>query len=194
MESLKKQYGRIFFEKNALTEQIRNLEENETVKKYFELCRQKEKLSIQQANLYRQLKAEKYASCNHIWVNTLHEYDSSEGRAYNYYGCIKCGLDERVFHQEELNGLDFFTSDQRIMYDFMQEHDYKRGIWTNIFCDLDLAQVIYSKVKEAHPDIDDDTARKYFEIDLDNIGKILVNEEEKTSRAKKLSLSSKFNK
>ena len=60
--------------------------------------------------------------------------------------------------------------------------------------DLDLAKAIYSKIKESHPDIDDETARKYFEIALDNIRKIKVNDERKVSRAKRLSLSPKFNK
>ena len=65
---------------------------------------------------------------------------------------------------------------------------------TKLVCNLDLAKAIYSKIKEAHPDIDDETARKYFEISLDDIRNIKVNDERKKSRAKRLSLNPDFNK
>ena len=78
------------------------------------------------------------------------------------------------------------------MYDFMYGGVYRSGIDTKMFCDLDLAKAIYSKIREAHPNIDDETARKYFEIALDNIKNIKVSDERKTSRAKRLSLSLKF--
>lgn len=89
--------------------------------------------------------------------------------------------------------LDWFTLEQRVMYDFLENYSYRSGIDTHVSCDLDLAKAIYSKIKEAHPDIDDEIARKYFEIALDNIRKIKVNDERKVSRAKRLSLSPKFN-
>lgn len=195
MESLKEQYDRIVTERKVIIERINILADEETVKRYFKLRNQNDKLENQQRDLYKQIKVEQYSSCNHIWVNTLHECDSFEGRSYNYFGCIKCGLDQRVFHQmESLHNLDLLTLDQRIMYDFMKGRAYNSGIHTNVLCDLDLAKSIYSKIKEVHPNIDDNTARKYFEIALDNIRKIKVNDERKVSRAKRLSLSPKFNK
>ena len=86
------------------------------------------------------------------------------------------------------------TPEQKIMYNYMQDNYYDRGLHSERFCDLDLAMSIYRKIKEAHPDIDDKTALKYFEIALDNIRNIKVNDERKESRAKRLSLSNKFNK
>lgn len=77
------------------------------------------------------------------------------------------------------------------MYDYLSEKDL-RGKETKIACNLDLAQAIYSKIKEMHPDIVDDMAVKYFEIALDNIRNIKASEERKTNRAKRLSLDPEF--
>ena len=196
MENLKTKYDQIVLKREELIEQINVLAENEIVKKYFELCEQNNALANQQKELYKQIKVEEYSSCNHIWVNTLHNYDSWEGRSYNYCGCIKCGLDKRVFHlMERYDSSYWLTLEQRIMYDFMRDsHAYEKGIETHILCDLDLAKAIYLRIKEAHPDIDDETAIKYFKVALHNIRDTKVSYERKESRAKRLSLSPKFNK
>lgn len=198
MENLKTKYDQIVSERKGLIEQINVLAEDETVKKYLQLRSQNDKLANQQKDLYEQIKVEEYSSCNHIWVNTLHDYDRWEGRSYNYCGCIKCGLDRRVFHLMEgyHSSLDWLTLDQRIMYDFMagRHTTYGTGINTHILCDLDLAKAIYSKIKEVHPDMDDETAIKYFRAALHNIRGTKVNEERKVSRAKRLSLNPQFNK
>lgn len=195
MESLKKQYDQIISERKELIEQINVLAEDESVKKYFELCQQNDKLARQQKDLYKQIKVGEYSSCNHIWVNTLHDYDSYEGRSYNYDGCVKCGLDQRVFHlMESYHSPDWLTLNQRIMYDYMRNHSYKSGIDTNLLCDLDLAKAIYAKIKEVHPDIDDETAVKYLKVALHNIRDTKVSDERKVNRAKRLSLKPEFNK
>ena len=193
MGSLKEQYDKIVTERKELIEQINALADDKTVKKYFELRSQNDKLSNQQRDLYKQIKIEEYSSCNHIWVDTLHDYDSWEGRSYNYCGCIKCGLDKRVL-MESYHNLAWLTLDQRIMYNILRNHSYRAGIDTNLLCDLDLAKAIYSKIKEVHPDIDDETAIKYFKVALHNIRDIRVSEERKVSRAKRLLLKPDFNK
>ena len=195
MEDLKEQYNHIVSERQTIIDQINVLAENETVKEYFALREQNEKLASQQKDLYKQIKVEEYSSCNHIWVNTLHDYDSWEGRSYNYHGCVKCGLDKRVFHlMERFHSLDWLTLDQRIMYDFVKNHHSSSGINSNLLCDLDLAKAIYAKIKEVHPDIDDETAVKYLKVALHNIRDIKVSDERKESRAKRLSLKPGFNK
>jgi len=152
-------------------------------------------LASQQKDLYKQIKVGEYSSCNHIWVNTLHDYDSYEGRSYNYDGCVKCGLDQRIFHlMESYLSPDWLTLNQRIMYDYMRNHSYKSGIDTNLLCDLDLAKAIYAKIKEVHPDIDDETAVKYLKVALHNIRDTKVSDERKVNRAKRLSLKPEFNK
>ena len=195
MEDLKEQYNHIVSERQTIIDQINVLAENETVKEYFALREQNEKLASQQKDLYKQIKVEEYSSCNHIWVNTLHDYDSWEGRSYNYHGCVKCGLDKRVFHlMERFHSLDWLTLDQRIMYDFVKNHHSSSGINSNLLCDLDLAKAIYAKIKKVHPDIDDETAVKYLKVALHNIRDIKVSDERKESRAKRLSLKPGFNK
>ena len=196
MENMKNQYDKIVSERKELIKEINSLAENEIVKKYFELCNKNDKLATQQKDLYKQIKVGEYSSCNHIWVNTLHEYDSWEGRSYNYDGCVKCGLDQRVFRLMEIyHKPDLLTPNQRIMYDYMINHlSYKSGTYTNLLCDLDLASAIYKRIMKVHPDIDDETAIKYLKVSLHNIRDPKVSEERKESRAKRLSLNSKFSK
>ena len=150
-------------------------------------------LSNLQEKLYKQVKVEEYSSCNHIWVSALQDYDGFEGRSLNYYGCIKCGLDGRVLLMKRYPRLIHLTSDQKIMYDFMIGGNvYNKGINTNMLCNLNLAKAIYSRIKEVHPDIDDETVVKYLKVALYNIRDNKVSEERKESRAKRLSLSPKF--
>jgi hypothetical protein len=137
--------------------------------------------------LYQELKKEEYSSCNHILVYSVIDYDRYEGRSYKRCGCIKCGLDGSVSSQSR----EYLPFSQKIMYDYLRKN-HLRSKETNIACDLDLAHAIYSKVKEVHPDIDDDTAIGYFEIALNNIRNTKVSEDRKTNRAKRLSLGSKF--
>ncbi len=195
MENSKAEYERIVAKRKELIEQLNVLADDEVVKQYFNLRRQNDDLIRKQNVLYKQIKVGEYSSCNHIWVNTLHDYDSCEGRSYDYHGCIKCGLDRRVFYlMQSYHNPDLLTFDQRIMYDFFREKSYRAGTDTGLLCDLDLAKAIYAKIKETHPDIDDETAIRYFNVALHSIRDTKVNEERKVSRAKRLSLSPKFNK
>lgn len=196
METLKERYDEIVSERNEIIGQINALAENEEVKEYFALCKQNDILANRQKDLYKQIKIQEYSSCSHIWVTTFHDYDRWEGRSHNYRGCIKCGLDQRVFNTIDgwYNSSYWLSLGDRIMYDFMNDYQYGGGIDTKVLCDLDLAKAIYSKIKEVHPDIDDETAIKYFEIALNNIRNIKVSEERKENRAKRLSLNPDFNK
>lgn len=166
---------------------MNQLREDDRVKKYIELQSKNETLYNEQIALYQELKKEEYSSCNHILVYSEIDYDRYEGRSYKSCGCIKCGLDGSVLSQSR----EYLPFSQKIMYDYLRKNRL-RGKETNITCDLDLAHAIYSKVKEVHPDINDDTAIGYFEIALNNIRNTKVSEERKTNRAKRLSLGSKF--
>lgn len=195
MANLKEQYNQIILNRKGIIVRINELEENEAVKEYLDLCKQSDQLLREQKQLYTQVKVEEYSSCNHIWVNTLHEYDSWEGRSYNYCGCIKCGLDRRVLHlMENYHDQDWLTKEQRIMYNFLTNNQSDFGIKTNLLCDLDLAKAIYSKIKEAHPNIDDETIVKYLKVALHNIRDTKVSDERKVNRAIRLALKPSFNK
>ncbi len=133
------------------------------------------------------MKQQNYETCNHILVYSKIEYDRYEGRTYKSRGCIKCGLDNSILD----TNIDFLHSKEKIKYTYLRKK-YLTGIETKVTCDLDLARAIFSKIKEAHPKIDNKTAIKYFEIALDNIRNIKVNEDRKVNRAKRLSLSPDF--
>ena len=188
MSNLKKEYDEVTEQRKRIIEEIKPLEENDVVKKYFELKKQNEILYEKQLTLYKEMKNEEYECCEHVLVYSEIDYDRYEGRTYRSRGCIKCGLDNSVSKQRR-EWLSFY---QKIMYDYLSKK-YLSGMETKIACDLDLAQAIYSKIKETHPNIADEMAIKYFEIALDNIRNIKVSEERKTNRAKRLSLNPRFN-
>ena len=187
MSDLKRKYEELQNQREKTIEELNQLREDDRVKRYVELQSKNETLYNKQIALYQELKKEEYSSCNHILVYSEIDYDRYEGRSYKRCGCIKCGLDGSVSSQSR----EYLPFSQKIMYDYLRKN-HLRGKETNITCDLDLAHAIYSKVKEVHPDIDDDTTIGYFEIALNNIRNTKVSEERKTNRAKRLSLGPKF--
>lgn len=193
MEDLKATYEQVVLERKDIIDRINVLAEDETVKEYFSLCKQNDELASQQKDLYKKIKVKEYSSCNHIWVTILHDYDRAEGRSYNYHGCVKCGLNERVLYLMELyNKPDELKLDERIMYDFLKNRCSLGGTNAKLFCDLGLAKAIYLKIREAHPDIDNETAVKYLKVALHFIRDIEVSDERKVSRAKRLSLNPNY--
>ncbi len=147
--------------------------------------------------LYRQefvlSKKISYLSCNHIWVNSLITDDGDYHRFNSriYCGCIKCGLVQSVFHLVSTSGVDSLSFTEKVMYDFMKENsEFLTRYSADLSCDFELGKAILKKIKDVHPDIDDETARKYFEIAFDNIRNIPVSDERKAKRAKRLSLNS----
>lgn len=190
MENIKNESERITSVIVNIQKELDDLQKNEVVKKYFELCEKEKELRKQQKRLYTKLKNNEFATCNHIWITSRKEYDNCEGRLEKFCGCIKCGLDEVVLDRKR----QYLPLELKIMYDFMMayRYDYK-GIRLGVVCDLELAMAIYSKIKKNHPNIDDETACRYFEIALDHIRNIEVSEKRKVNRAKRLSLNPKFN-
>lgn len=145
--------------------------------------------------LIKQFKIEEFNSCKHLWVITKSDHDYIEGRTDRFCGCIKCGLNQEVLNKANgIFGTKFLTFEEQIMYDYLKSGIHMRGQMVPVSCDIDLARSVYSKIKENNPDIDNETAQKYFEIALDNIRKTKVTDERKENRAKRLSLSPNFNK
>ncbi len=187
MSNLEKDYEEITKQRQRIIEEMNNLEENEVIKRYFELRKQNESLYKKQVDMCKSMKLKNYKSCKHILVYSKIDYDRYEGRTYKSCGCIKCGLDNSVLDFDR----KYLPFSKQVMYDYLTD-DYLTGKQTDVVCDLDLAQAIYSKIKENNPKIDDETATKYFEIALDNIRNIKVSDDRKTSRVKRLSLDSGF--
>ncbi len=198
MQNLNEKYQSVLEQREKVLKEIQDMQQQEIIKKYLELQKQKDNLEDEYNQLYKEVKMEEYKSCQHILVT-----DTVAGSGFNYqqyFGCIKCGLTSKVldFPREKLNSLQL-----QAMYDYLYKnhfinntfYDLRRltGIETNIDCDIDLAQAIYTRIKNAHPTIDDVTAIKYFEIALNDIRNIKVNNERKINRARRLSLNDNFN-
>ncbi len=164
------EYKQIVEERTKIINKLKELENNEIVKEYLTLQKQERALEIKQLKMYKEEKVKEYDSCNHIWVHVLHDYDSWEGRSYNYYGCIKCGLDQRVFElMDRLRDKDFLSLDQQIMYDYLYGRSFivtGKGINTHLSCDFNLAKELYTKIKQEYQDIDDETTINIFEKKL----------------------------
>ena len=70
MKDLKEQYNHIVSERQTIIDQINVLAENETVKEYFALREQNDKLASQQKDLYKQIKVEEYSSYQTLRIKT----------------------------------------------------------------------------------------------------------------------------
>ena len=173
---IKQEYYNLLAEKDQVLKEIKTLENDKTVKKYFRLKAKVERLNAKRERVYKQMKIEEYDTCNHLFVG-------NNGNSY----CLNCGLDTSVLDSDG----KFFDVDYKIMYDYLWSKDVDTS--DEIECDIDLAKAIYKKIKENNPGIDDVLLMKYFENALNDIRNIEVNEERQKNRAKRLSLNSKFN-
>ena len=181
MRKTKKIYQQILNEININQEKIKELENNDIIKQYLNLIKESKKLEEKKIINYKNMKLDEFNHCKHIWINTSTTKES--------HGCIKCGLDWKVYNQSYYNSL---TLDEEVMLEYLIDYHNIDGIVTNNYCDLELAKAIFKKIKEKNPIISDELALKYFEIALDNIRNIPVSEDRKTSRIKRLSLNTKF--
>jgi len=193
LDNLNEEFKKLNAERKEILDKINSLEDDEKLKRYFYLTAHNKELISRQMNLYQIMKVKEYASCDHIWVHTLHEHDYIEGRSYHYSGCIKCGLDQKVFEEANYHP-EYLPYDKKIMYDYMKKTTYDSGIHSEISCDLELGQAVYKKLKECNPDLDDESLLKFFEITIENIRDNIKTEEQKQMKRKEYSLSPKFDK
>ena len=190
----KTEYEKVKSKREIIIKEINALYgENPVIQKYIELLDENQRLLNDQKELYKSMKFEEYSKCNHIFVTVSRERDYREARNYYYEGCIKCGLDQTVFYIAETFDIEELNESQRIMYDYMYGGAGQDGIHTNIRCNLELAKAIYLKIKENHPNTSDKNMVNYFKHALSSIRENEVSDERKENRAKRLSLSPKFN-
>ena len=197
MNNAKKKYEEILEKGRKIVDEMDLLEKDDKVKRYLELKEEIDDLYNKKLEAYKDVKFEEYDSCNHKFIYSKIEIDRYEGRSYKSCGCIKCGLNTNALYLRS----DWLPYTQQIMHDYLNKKREEKIyigassiVDIDVVCDLDLACAIYSKIKEVHPDIDDETAIKYFEIALDNIRNIKVSDERKENRAKRLSLYNGFKK
>ena len=174
MKNINELYQDVKSKRNELQNEIQILENNEMVKKYFQLLSRDLQLSHEENSLYTDIMNEKYSNCNHIWVRTLLEGETSglDAFLHNYYGCIKCGLDYKVFSDANKvnNNLDFLTLDEKVMYEYLKNNNpFRKENSISVLCDIDLAKEIYSDIKAKYPNMDDETVIMLFEKEINNI-------------------------
>ncbi|HIT22047.1 MAG TPA: hypothetical protein IAB56_03595 [Candidatus Scybalousia intestinigallinarum] len=196
MESLKSAYQTVVAERQKILDEIKQLEKNEIIKQYMKLCEQNRKLTLKQEELTIQLLREKYQSCDHIWITSREDYDRYEGRRYLRRGCIKCGLD---YSANDPDSSIFYTESGEVMRQVIRDSRYGHQLMLktsvdaiDIYCDLQLARAIFSKLKKYHPDCSDEELVHYLRVALEDIRNIQVSDERKENRAKRLSLGSNF--
>lgn len=184
MRKAEKEYKKLLAKRQNINKKLELLKKDSGVQEYISLCNEDAELESLQEELYKKMKLEQYAKCRHIWIKV------SDKTFYGSYGCIKCGLDGRVYdrvHYKE------FDTDEEIMFDYICDNPSSKDDAIEVLCDFELAKAIITRIKEIHPHIDDKTLRKYFEIALDNIRQIKVSPEREKSRVKRLKLNTDFN-
>ena len=113
----------------------------------------------------------KYNKCRHYIIHQ-HGYN---GKA----ACVLCGLYTTW-------GVKDFSTEGLIMEKYLYDHRFNSEQNVYYRCDLNLALNIIDKIKKANKNIKRDDLIKYFEIALDNMIDIEVNNKRKKSRAKRL--------
>ena len=193
MKQEMQEYERIINLSNEIQTQIARLENTDLIKQYLELLHQNQKLLQKQKELYKKVKTEEYSSCDHLWIETITDYNFLK-TPFHYCSCVKCGLDQGVVYL--INHGKPLSFEQTIMYNFLKKHnlDNPNQINSNIKCDFSLAIVLYKKIEENHPDIDNITMQKYIQTALDSIRQNENDTKGKENRIKRLTLNPNFNK
>ena len=187
LECIRADFSDIDEQYRNIEQEIWGLEETSIVKKDLGLQKKKSELATKRKNLYSLMKYGEYENCEHLWGLSMNEYGE-----YDCF-CVKCGINDKTMKLSNRGKEDSFSFDERVMASVLEEHDYNDDSDINIVCDRELAMALYKKIREYHPDIDDKTVIKYFEIALDDIRNIEVSDERKKSRAKRLGLRRDFN-
>ena len=143
MVKLREEYKEIINQRRKVIDEIKELENDERIRRYCELKDINERLYEKQFDLRKRIKLDEYSSCNHILVYSKIDYDGWEGRTYRSCGCIKCGLDSGVLDGDR----KYFSVLDQLMYDYLKGNHVK-GKLLEVVCDLDLAHAIYSKIKK----------------------------------------------
>ena len=133
----------------------------------------------------------KIKNCDHILIHNYLKVDVKTGKSYTCYGCIKCGATDQFLYMHDKK----LSSKEKFVKKYTEHNNLYNG--HNVidrYCDLDLAQAIYSRIKENHPGIDDNTIMQAFKKELGEIRKIIQNDDKQKEVAKILTLKPNFNK
>ena len=161
-----------FFRNDA---ELCELKKNDVVKRYLELKAENYELIERKQGLLDRIKWYEYSSCEHILVKLKNKK--------NHKFCIKCGLNTSKKNIDSSSLLP----NERAMKKYLMYNEIE-GLNSDYDCEANIGVAIYSRIRKAHPGIDDETAIKYFEIALDKMRNIPVSKERKENRRRRLLL------
>lgn len=188
MSELSDKYENLKKVQENLTLHIKQLEREDTIMDYKRLNKELDNVMSEMYETYKLMKLDEYNNCNHLCVITDKNIDEYNGKNYYSVGCIKCGMNQKALSKPK----SIRTIDENIMAESFCDESFDYSLIHDYEVDLELAHAIYNKIKENYPNINDKLATKYFEIALDNIRDIEVNESRKQSRIKRLGLKPNF--
>ena len=141
MDNIEYEYKSILKEENKLKNIENELIKNDMVAKYINLKNKEKSLSNRKYEIYKKMKFNEYSLCDHIFIPIYKTHDNK----HNYYGCIKCKLNNLV------SILSTSKLDDEIMKEFLKEIDYMSYInffkYIDIYSPIDLAHSIYNELK-----------------------------------------------
>lgn len=146
--------------KEKLEEEIRCLEETDTLKRYKELLKYKKEIDDDIYNQYKKIGFKKYDDCNQIFIKLKRRGEQNKIRTYEFRGCIKCGLNQ-ISDSSFLEG--------KIMREYLSKNNIYTKKYINEYCNLNLARLIYLKLKENNLANDDETLIKNFISVVDSL-------------------------
>ena len=96
MSDIRKNYEEMLSEMKKINSRLEELMEDKQVQEYLALDGRRMELEPELLNLHTDMKKEEFSKCSHIWIPVSKNVDYYEGRSDIDYGCMKCGLDQRV--------------------------------------------------------------------------------------------------
>ena len=185
MSEYRKKYLENLSQREDVGARIQTLLLDPKVKAYAEAMKEGERLYQESFPIYEAMRNEEFDNCQHLLVCT----DNEDGLAHVKYGCIKCGLDNRILSKDR--ELLFFPD--RVMYDYLRKH-YLRGPDLGIRCDVKFGMAIYQKIKDAHPEMSEEELAYCFVSAIHNMRTKDVSEERQLARMKRLCLTEEYKK
>lgn len=177
-------YKRILSELKKIDNEISILEKNDMVKRYLKLKDKEEQLDKKRESAYEEYVLNTYSNCKHVIMMSHYECDYMEGRSYRYYGCIKCGLDSKIYSDNLHYDLDLDIGNACLMDKFFKSQNCYGGNnymlrfeKIDLNCDISLARDKYNELKDAKIKVD--------ELDTSKLCELLeykISEKEKTKK------------
>ena len=126
MSDIRKNYEEMLSEMKKINSRLEELMEDKQVQEYLALDGRRMELEPELLNLHTDRKKEEFSKCSHIWIPVSKNVDYYEGRSDIDYGCMKCGLDQRVLSASYPK---FLSVDDKVdVSEFKQKYQFSSTI------------------------------------------------------------------